>query len=63
MGHWGGRYVWRLTDHPSLLVAWRTTGAGDDPAALEAELIKEFVETYGVRPFANRQLGARAATA
>ena len=62
VGHWGGRYIWQLVDHASLLVAWRTT-AGEDPASLEASLIKQFAVAYGARPFANRKLGTSAATA
>ncbi len=55
VGHWSGRYVWQLSDHADLLVGWQAV-TDRDPAAAEAELIAEFVRTYGARPFANRKL-------
>ena len=55
VGHWGGRYTWQINDQADLLVGWQTI-TDRDQADAEAELIAEFVHTYGARPFANRKL-------
>ncbi|MET9595602.1 hypothetical protein ABZY45_32455 [Streptomyces sp. NPDC006516] len=55
-GHWGGRYIWQLADSDELLVAWLQIPERD-PGEAEAELIAEFMELYGARPFANRNKG------
>lgn len=55
-GHWGGRYIWQLADSAALLVAWLPISERD-PGAAEAELIAEFMELCGARPFANRNKG------
>ncbi|MFT9527259.1 hypothetical protein ACM0AU_22425 [Mycobacteroides abscessus subsp. abscessus] len=52
IGHSGGRRIWQLADHDALLVGWRVTTDADAPKA-ETEMIAQFRERYGVRPFAN----------
>jgi len=50
--HWGGRYIWQLTDAPDLLVCWKML-SDEKPADVEGQLIQEFKTRYGKRPFAN----------
>jgi hypothetical protein len=48
--HWGGRYLWQLTDHDALLAAWQETA---DYVVRETELVDEFHAAFGALPFAN----------
>lgn len=52
-GHWGGRYLWQLTDSGELLVAWRPSPAGVTAAAEESALLTQFHLAHGRLPFAN----------
>lgn len=58
VGHWGGRYIWQLEDSRELLVCWKET-AGEDPEAVELELITAFREVHGRLPFANLTRGTK----
>jgi len=53
IGHWGGRYIWQLSDSDELLVAWKGCGDGETPGYLEAQLADRFKRVYGRLPFAN----------
>jgi len=52
VSHYGGRLIWQLRDHRSLLFAWLPTPE-EDPVAVEARLQAAFVERHGALPFAN----------
>ena len=52
IGHYGGRLIWQLGNSNDLVVCWKPL-PDDDPRTVEAELIRQFVEQYSKRPFAN----------
>jgi hypothetical protein len=52
VGHWGGRYIWQLSNSSDLLVCWKSLPT-DDPRKIESQLILEFVSKYSKLPFAN----------
>jgi len=52
VGHKGGRFIWQLTDSDDLMIAWRPLTT-EEPSDVETELISEFRQKYGNRPFAN----------
>jgi hypothetical protein len=53
IGHWGGRYIWQLTDSKELVVCWKIL-ANEDPRDVERMMISNFKTSYaGKRPFAN----------
>lgn len=56
VGHWGGRYIWQLADHHSVLIAWRLSSK---PEIAEAELLRHFLATYGKPPFAKHRRTVR----
>jgi hypothetical protein len=54
--HWGGRLLWQVQGHPAFLVAWVV-----EPyfAALETDLLDEFIDAHKRLPFANLKRGDR----
>ena len=52
VAHSGGRRIWQLADHATLLVGWKVT-SDVDAARTETEMIAAFRSHYGMRPFAN----------
>jgi hypothetical protein len=52
IGHWGGRYLWQISDSDDLLVAWKKT-PNDDPRIVETSMLAEYINEYGKLPFAN----------
>ena len=50
--HSGGRDIWKLKNPEDLLVTWKSTE--QDPYDVETELINNFKQVYGDRPFANK---------
>ncbi len=51
IGHYGGRLIWQLKYSKDLVVCWKSLTT--DPREFEADLIQQFVKTFGCRPFAN----------
>jgi len=51
IGHYGGRLIWQIKYSKDLVVCWKSLTT--NPREFEADLIQEFVKTYGCRPFAN----------
>ena len=53
VGHWGGRYIWQLSDSRDLIVCWKTL-TSDEPREVERQMIADFKAAHGgKRPFAN----------
>lgn len=53
VGHWGGRFIWQLTNHKKLLICWKNT-ENIEPREIEKLLISQFkLQFNNQRPFAN----------
>ena len=52
VGHWGGRYIWQLSDSQDLRIAWLPVTDGSAKKA-EVVLFDEFYANYTQLPFAN----------
>ncbi len=52
IGHWGGRLIWQLASSHNLVVCWKPL-PNEDPRTFEGQLIRDFVNQFGNRPFAN----------
>ncbi|QGQ95664.1 hypothetical protein EHS13_12605 [Paenibacillus psychroresistens] len=53
VGHWGGRYIWQISDHKDLFIVFKAVPDDEDPREVEQELIYRFMKVYGDLPFAN----------
>jgi len=58
VGHWGGRYIWQLSDAEDLIVCWKAT-KGNDPKLVESDLIDNFITAHSTLPFANLKKGKK----
>lgn len=57
IGHWGGRYIWQLSDADQLIVCWIPTTK--EPEGVEFVLLREFQIHHGGKlPFANISRGS-----
>lgn len=53
VGHWGGRYLWQLSNAGNLLICWKTMQA-EKPIDEKKRLLTQFKKKCGGRlPFAN----------
>lgn len=53
VGHYGGRYIWQLSDASELVFAWKQLPDGY-PSAVESQMIADFKLNHKLmRPFAN----------
>jgi hypothetical protein len=52
IGHYGGRLIWQLKDSKDLVLCWKSLST-EEPRDVENDLIREFRQLYGKRPFAN----------
>ena len=52
VGHYGGRLIWQIKNSGDLVICWKTQ-ITEEPRAVEAGLISEFLNEFNARPFAN----------
>lgn len=53
VGHYGGRYIWQLSDAEDLVIAWKKLPE-DIPSMVETNMIEDFKKAHNwKRPFAN----------
>ncbi|NAY93370.1 hypothetical protein GTQ34_15780 [Muricauda sp. JGD-17] len=52
VGHWGGRLIWQLKNNADLIFCWKLTPK-ENPREVEKRLLHEYLNQFGVRPFAN----------
>ena len=53
IGHWGGRYLWQVTDSSEFVIGWRESPEAVSPRDEERQLLRRFREAYRQLPFAN----------
>lgn len=54
IGHYGGRLIWQIEDYKNLVVCWKSfPNKSMDPKVYEDELLTNFKNDFGNRPFAN----------
>lgn len=51
--HAGGRYIWQVENSAEYIFAWKLAEPGQPALQAETELLRDFVSSYGRRPFAN----------
>ncbi len=56
VGHWGGRYIWQLSNSADLALCWKQMPHGD-PEQEEVQLLTTFFTRFGKLPFANLKIG------
>jgi hypothetical protein len=52
VGHWGGRYIWQLSNSQDLRIAWLPV-TDRSAAEVESELLSEYFHAHAQLPFAN----------
>ncbi|MEO3403810.1 hypothetical protein AAFN85_07890 [Mucilaginibacter sp. CAU 1740] len=52
VGHYGGRLIWQLAHSPNLIICWKVLN-DENPRDVEKQLILDFSNQFGSKPFAN----------